>query len=95
MVRERKAARPKRAPALIRKLANRKDDGADDAIWKTPRIKKLLKQPVGTPVKLTPEDARAIALASFGKGKGKWPDGATYVKQVRGIWRGLVKKTNG
>ncbi len=52
----------------------------------------MLQQPLGEPVKMTREEARAIAKDSFGKGKGRWPDGVTYVKQVRGIWRGLVKK---
>jgi len=56
---------------------------AKGSIWDTPRIKKILAEPVGAPIDLTPEEALAIARASFGRGKGRWPDGADYVKKIR------------
>jgi hypothetical protein len=68
---------------------------AKGSIWDTPRIKKILAEPVGAPIDLTPEEALAIARASFGRGKGRWPDGAEYVKQVRSVWRGLLKRRDG
>jgi len=65
------------------------------SIWETPRIKKMLAEPFGTPVELTKDEAIAIARDAFGKGKGRWPDGAEYVKRIRPIWRGLLKKSDG
>lgn len=60
MVRERKATRPKRAPARSTKRppANRAKPAG--SIWDTPHLKEILAQPVGSPMDLTPEEMRAI-----------------------------------
>jgi hypothetical protein len=64
---------------------------ASGSIWDTPRIKKMLAEPFGSPVELTREEAIAIARDSAGKGRD-WPTGVEYVARIRPIWRGLVKR---
>jgi hypothetical protein len=82
MVRERQSARPRpKAPTRPRTkpLARRRAG----SIWDTPRVKKVLAQPVGSPIDLTPEEMQAIVEESFGRGRGKGEDGARYVRRIR------------
>jgi hypothetical protein len=67
---------------------------ASGSIWDTPRIKKILAEPVGTPIELTREEAMAIARDSAGS-MPYLPDGADYVNKVRGIWGGVAKNLDG
>jgi len=55
----------------------------------------MASEPLGTPIELTREEAIQVARDAFGRGKGRWPSGVDYVKQVRPIWRGLIKKRDG
>jgi hypothetical protein len=64
------------------------------SVWDRPHIRRMLDEPLGSAVKLTQDEAVAIALDSFGKGTG-WPSGVEYVKRVRPIWKGLLKKADG
>ena len=64
------------------------------SIWDRPSIKKMLEEPVGTPVSLTEEEADAIMEEAFGK-RPDLPPGEEYVRQVRSVWAGLLKKRNG
>lgn len=64
------------------------------SIWDEPRIKAMLEEPLGAPVSLTDEDADAIAKEAFGK-RPDLPPGKEYLRQVRSVWAGLLKKTNG
>jgi hypothetical protein len=52
------------------------------------KLRKLLDDPVGSPVPLTREEAIAIVNAGIG-GRPDLPSGKEYVRRVRGIWRGL------
>lgn len=63
MVRERKTTRPKRVPARSTRRAPARHAKDAGSIWDTPHIKEILSQPVGTPMELTPEEARAIVLS--------------------------------
>jgi hypothetical protein len=86
MVREKQSARPRRkAPAR----------GKPGSIWDTPRIKAMAAEPIGSPIDVTPEEARVLAKEAFGRGRGRWPTGVEYVKRVRYIWKGLLKPRNG
>jgi len=51
----------------------------------SPRLKELLRQPVGTPVELTPEEAWEIIEAGAG-GRPDLPSGKEYVRRVSHIW---------
>jgi len=64
------------------------------SIWDEPRIKAMLEEPLGAPVSLTDEEADAIAKEAFGK-RPDLPPGEEYVRQVRNVWAGLLKKRNG
>jgi hypothetical protein len=64
------------------------------SIWETPRIKKMLAEPAGTPMDLTREEALAIVRDSAGS-MPYLPDGREYVRKVRGIWGGLRGNVNG
>jgi hypothetical protein len=67
---------------------------SETSIWETPRIKKMLAQPVGTPMDLTREEALAIVSDSAGS-MPDLPEGKDYVRRVRGIWGGLRGNVNG
>jgi hypothetical protein len=54
----------------------------------------MLEEPLGAPVSLTDEEADAIAKEAFGK-RPDLPPGEEYVRQVRNVWAGLLKKRNG
>jgi hypothetical protein len=60
MVRERKATRPKRAPARAPKRTTPRSAKPAGSIWDTPRVKEILAQPVGSPMHLTSEEMDAI-----------------------------------
>ena len=64
------------------------------SVWELPKFKAMLEQPLGTPVELTREEAIAIAREAFGK-RPDLPPGQEYVRRLRPIWRGLIKKRNG
>ena len=54
----------------------------------------MLSQPLGAPASLTDEEADAIAREAFGK-RPDLPPGEEYVRQVRKVWAGLLKKRDG
>lgn len=87
MVRERREA--------PRKTSRKHEAKPSGTIWDTPRIRKMAAEPFGSPISLTPEEARELAVDAFGRGKGRYPDGVEYVKRVSYIWKGLVKPTDG
>ena len=64
------------------------------SIWEKPKIKAMLREPVGSPVSLTREEALAIARESFGK-HPELPPGDEYVRLVRPVWAGLLKRIDG
>jgi mRNA-degrading endonuclease RelE of RelBE toxin-antitoxin system len=65
-----------------------------ETIWQRPKIRALLAQPVGAPIELTPQEARAIAREAFGK-RPDLPPGEEYVRRLRPVWRGLHRKRHG
>lgn len=65
-----------------------------ETIWQRPKIRALLAQPVGAPIELTPQEARAIAREAFGK-RPDLPPGEEYVRRLRPVWRGLHPKRHG
>jgi hypothetical protein len=65
-----------------------------DSIWDKPRIKAMLEEPIGAPVSLTHEEALAIAREAFGK-RPDLPPGEEYVRSLRPIWKGLLKRRDG
>ena len=54
-------------------------------------LKDVLRQPVGTPVKLTREQALALVRAGMG-GRPDLPPGDEYVRKVSKIWRGFLPR---
>jgi len=54
--------------------------------------KSRLGEPIGAPAQLSRREARIITLHAFGK-RPDLPRGEDYVRQLRPIWRGLLKKT--
>jgi hypothetical protein len=54
------------------------------------KLQNLLREPVGSPIKLTREEALAIVNAGIGA-RPDLPTGATYVREVSKIWRGIAK----
>ena len=54
-----------------------------------PDLEEMLKQPLGTPVRLTLEQALAVVEAGIG-GRPDLPAGTEYVRQIREEWRGLT-----
>ena len=54
-------------------------------------LKAKLAEPVGTPVKLTREQALAIVHAGIG-GRPDLPPGDEYVRKVSKIWRGFLPR---
>ena len=55
--------------------------GREDA-WLLPAVSEALKEPIGTPVQLSPDEAKALALAAFGIDRDL-PPGTKYTRQVR------------
>jgi hypothetical protein len=53
------------------------------------KLRRMLKQPIGTPVVLTREEAIAIVEAGRG-GRPDLPSGSEYVQKVSKIWRGIM-----
>lgn len=49
----------------------------------------MMKQPLGTPVHLTRDQALAIVEAGIG-GRPELPTGTEYVRHIREAWRGLT-----
>ena len=47
-----------------------------------PEILEILRQPVGTPFKLTPEQAKIVLLAGMGS-RPDLPSGEEYVRKIR------------
>ena len=85
MVSEKHARKTKRTP--------RRESAV--SIWDTPRIRAMCAEPLGSPIDVTPEEAKALATAAFGRGRGRWPDGAEYVKGLKHLWKGFLKPRNG
>jgi hypothetical protein len=56
-----------------------------------PEILEVLRQPVGSPINLTREQALVVLRAGVG-GRPDLPSGAEYVRQVRRMWRGLTPR---
>jgi len=56
-----------------------------------PEIKEMLRQPLGTPVKLTREQAIKIVQAGIG-GRPDLPPGDEYVRRVSRIWKGFIPR---
>jgi len=54
-------------------------------------LKNALRQPVGTPVELTREQALAVVRAGMG-GRPDLPPGDEYVRKVSKIWRGFLPR---
>lgn len=50
------------------------------------KVKRILDEPVGTPIQLTREEAIAIVEAGRG-GRPDLPSGADYVRRMGKIWR--------
>ena len=81
----RAVSRPEREP---------KRPQSKSSVWDRPNIKAMLREPVGSPVSLTDEEAEAIAREAFGK-RPDLPPGEEYVRQVRKVWAGLLKRRDG
>lgn len=64
------------------------------SIWEKPKIKAMLKEPVGAPVILTRAEAMAIADEAFGS-RPDLPPGTEYVRSIKHIWRGLLRSRRG
>jgi len=64
------------------------------SIWNKPNIKVMLEEPLGSPVSLTREEALAIVRESFGK-RPDLPPGDEYVRLVRPVWAGLLRRRHG
>ena len=55
------------------------------------KVSRLLKEPVGAPIRLTREEA--IAIIEAGRGTRRdLPTGAEYVRSVKKIWRWLLPR---
>jgi len=54
-------------------------------------VKEVLRQPVGSPVQLTREQAIAVVRAGTG-GRPDLPPGDEYVRKVSKIWRGFLPR---
>ncbi len=52
-------------------------------IWASPKIKKILGEPVGTPIHLTREEALKIVKNSAGRSP-QLPDGEEFVRKISG-----------
>jgi len=59
-----------------------KIDGIASNVWDSPRLRKILAEPVGTPVELTMEEADEIVRLAFGR-RHDLPTGKEMVKEVR------------
>ena len=53
-------------------------------------MKSILAEPVGAPIKLSREEAEAIARDAFGS-RPDLPSGIEYVRGLKTIWAGLLK----
>lgn len=67
---------------------------AKTSIWDKPHIKAMLKQPLGSPISLTEEEADIIAKEAFGK-RPDLPPGEEYVRRLKSVWAGLLRKKDG
>ena len=76
---------------MVREKRARHDRGR---IGETQHIKSMRCEPLGSPVSVTREEAAAIVAAAFGK-RPDLPAGADYVRRLRPIWKGLLKKQHG
>jgi len=54
----------------------------------------MLEEPLGSPVSLSREEALAIVRESFGK-RPDLPPGDEYVRLIRPIWAGLLRRQDG
>jgi mRNA-degrading endonuclease RelE of RelBE toxin-antitoxin system len=59
------------------------------SIWELPKFDALRKQPLGSPVELTRDEAIAIVREAFAS-MPELPPGPEYVRQVRPLWAGLA-----
>lgn len=72
------------------RLANRKgaeyrfDPKIEANIWGSTKLRKLLEEPIGSPISLTREEAREIVLLAAGR-RPDLPDGKVYVRETREV----------
>jgi hypothetical protein len=55
------------------------------------KVKRILAEPVGTPIQLTREEAIAIVEAGRG-GRRDLPSGEEYVRKVSKVWRWMAPR---
>lgn len=64
-------------------------------VWETPKVKEMLAQPFGAPVKLTKEQAIEIVKDSFGS-RPDLPEGREYVRDIRlALGESIFSKSSG
>ena len=67
---------------------------SSDAIWSTDHIQRLLAEPVGSPVELSRDEARAILRASFDT-IHDLPKGAEFHQEIReSLGHGAIDRVN-
>jgi hypothetical protein len=68
------------------------------SVWDSPKLRQLLEQPLGSPIELSPDEAREIAKLAFGR-RGDLPEGRRFVREVRELLGHSVierlQRTNG
>lgn len=98
MVRERKTTHPKRAPARGARRAPARRAKAAGSIWETPHLKKILSQPVGSPMDLTPEEMRAIVQEMIDSpqpyDEKKAERDLRELKKIRRMWGSVIRDLN-
>lgn len=53
-------------------------------VWDSPKLRKLVAEPIGAPVELTMEEADEIVRLAFGR-RPDLPAGKDWIKEVRGL----------
>ncbi len=72
------------------RLANRMAEGyrikheKEANIWESDKLRKLLEEPIGSPISLTREEAREIVLLAAGR-RPDLPAGKAYVRETREV----------
>ncbi len=78
--------------ASMRKIESSKKTKLEELAEQDSEIKKILSEPVGTPVpKLTRDQAIAIVQAGIGTAPSQ-PTGVEYVRHVKKYWRSLMPR---
>jgi len=76
---------------MVRERTRRHADPKPKSIWDKPRIKRILAQPVGSPIELTREEALAIVREGAGS-MPHLPDGAVYTREARKFSSRLIER---